>query len=273
MRDGLALAPKTPGLRDSQRWWRLSFIVTAEKDGDVAYVGSDWNEGIMPWSFGLSFDLDQSQPMLRGTVFTDRGVYRLGEEVRLKAILRHNTPQGIRLLPSGARVLLSVRDGQNRLVTEGTVAVNAWSSAEWAFTLPAEGGLGGYSIRAILESDKPVPKKPEDLKPGDEPGPDLDDEVAYEKAVHCVIPGRRVSTARLPRRREIEQRRGEGGRSGEGGGEREVPVRRPDAGASGHLDVDAVTRHPRRVRSTTRCRMGIGGSSWARSSASPMSRL
>jgi alpha-2-macroglobulin len=183
--DGLALAPKTPGLRDPERWWRLSFMVTAEKDGDVAYIGSDWNEGITPWAFGLSFDLDQSQPMLRGTVFTDRGVYRLGEEVRLKAILRHNTPQGIRLLPSGARVLLSVRDGQNRLVTEGTVAVNAWSSAEWAFTLPTEGSLGGYSIRAILESDKPVPKKPEDLKPGDEPGPALDDEVAYEKAVHA----------------------------------------------------------------------------------------
>ena len=26
-------------------WWKFAFIVTAEKDGDVAYVGSDWNEG------------------------------------------------------------------------------------------------------------------------------------------------------------------------------------------------------------------------------------
>ena len=183
--DGIAVAPKTPTLRDPQRWWRLSFIVTAEKDGDVAYVGSDWNEGITPWSFGLSFDLDQAQPMLRGTVFTDRGVYRLGEEVRLKAILRHNTPEGIRLLPPGAAVLLSIRDGQNRLVSERTVTVNGWSSAEWAFTLPAEGSLGYYSIRAILESDKPQPKKPEELRPGDEPGPQMDDEVAYEKAVRA----------------------------------------------------------------------------------------
>jgi hypothetical protein len=30
----------------------LRFIVTAEKDGDIAYVGSDWNEGISPWDFG-----------------------------------------------------------------------------------------------------------------------------------------------------------------------------------------------------------------------------
>ena len=52
-------------------------------------------------------------------MFTDRGVYRLGEEVHFKAILRQNTPTaGIRLLPEGTRVLISVRDTQNRLVDE-----------------------------------------------------------------------------------------------------------------------------------------------------------
>ena len=74
-----------------------------KKTATSRIVGSDWNEGITPWEFGVSFNLNQAQPMLRGTVFTDRGVYRLGEEVRLKAILRHNTPQGIRLLPAGHR--------------------------------------------------------------------------------------------------------------------------------------------------------------------------
>ena len=44
---------------------------------------------------------DEAEPLLRGTVFTDRGVYRLGEEVHFKAILRSNTPGGIRLLPDG----------------------------------------------------------------------------------------------------------------------------------------------------------------------------
>ena len=182
--EGVAIAPKTPTLRTSDDWWRFAFIVTAEKNGDVAYVGSDWNEGISPWSFGVPFNLDQAQPMLRGTVFTDRGVYRLGEEVHFKAILRHNSPQGIRLLPAGTAVLVTVRDGQYRVVNERTVKVGEWSSAEWTMTLPAEGNLGGYSVRAILERDKPQPKKPEELRPGDEPGPENDDHVAYEKSVH-----------------------------------------------------------------------------------------
>ena len=183
--DGIAMAPKTPGLRDARRWWRFAFIVTAEKDGDVGYLGSDWNEGIAPWSFGVAYSPDEAEPMLRGTVFTDRGVYRLGEEVRFKAILRHNTAQGIRLLPAGAAVFVSVRDAQDRVVDERTVTVNGWSSAEWALNLPGQGTLGSYSVRAVLEADRPKPRKPEELRPGDEPGPRTDDQVSYNKSVHA----------------------------------------------------------------------------------------
>jgi uncharacterized protein YfaS (alpha-2-macroglobulin family) len=50
--DGVAIAPNTP-LREADNWWKFAFVVTAEKDGDVAYVGSDWNEGIQPWDFGV----------------------------------------------------------------------------------------------------------------------------------------------------------------------------------------------------------------------------
>ena len=39
-------------------------------------------------------------------------------------------------------------------------------------TLPAEGALGNYSVRAMLESDRPKPKTPEDAQPGDEPSPE-----------------------------------------------------------------------------------------------------
>ena len=67
---------------------------------------------------------------------------------------------------------------------ERTVTVNAWSSAEWALALPAEGTLGSYSVRAVLEADRPKPKKPEELRPGEEPGPRADDQVSYEKSVH-----------------------------------------------------------------------------------------
>jgi alpha-2-macroglobulin len=180
--DGIALAPDT-ALRNSDEWWKFAFIVMAEKDGDVAYVGSDWNEGVQPWDFGMHFDLGESPALLRGTVFTDRGVYRLGEEVHFKAVLRQNAASGVRLLAAGTSVLISVRDGQGRLVDDRTVTLNAWSSAEWTMALPEEGTLGNYSVRAILESDRPKPKTPEALKPGERPGPQNDDRVPYTRRV------------------------------------------------------------------------------------------
>ena len=181
--DGTALAPNTR-LRDPDNWWKFDFLVTAEKDGDVAYVGSDWNEGISPWEFGTGLDLSEAVPLLRGSLFTDRGVYRLGEELHLKAVLRHNAPDGVRLLPNDTPVFVTVRDSQNRIVDERSVRVNNWSSAEWTMTLPRDGALGHYSVQAILESDRPKPRTPEQQRPGVEPSPEEDDWRAYRKSVH-----------------------------------------------------------------------------------------
>ena len=148
--DGIAIASETP-LRSPANPWQLSFIVLAEKDGDVAYVGSDWTEGLMPWEFGLRTDIGESATLLRGTVFTDRGVYRLGEEVHFKAILRTDAGRGVQLLPAGTAVTLTLADARSRQIDARTLRVNDWSSAEWTFTLPATGSLGNYSISASLE--------------------------------------------------------------------------------------------------------------------------
>ena len=104
--------------------------------------------------------------MLRGTVFSDRGVYRLGEEVHFKAILRQNTPTASGCCATGTPVFIALRDSQNRVVDERTVKINEWSSAEWTMTLPGEGALGHYSVRAVLESDKPKARTPEGAATG-----------------------------------------------------------------------------------------------------------
>jgi hypothetical protein len=163
--DGFAIAPDT-ALRNRRKPWELAFIVIAEKDGDVAYAGSDWNEGIWPWAFGLRTDPEEALPVLRGTIFTDRGVYRLGEEVHAKAIVRSDTPRGIQLLPRDTKVYIVLRDAQYREVERRTLALNDWSSAEWTFTVPQSGTLGNYSIHAQLtpfvEAQRPV--APDDIE-------------------------------------------------------------------------------------------------------------
>jgi uncharacterized protein YfaS (alpha-2-macroglobulin family) len=156
--DGVALAPGT-SLRKGERPWEStapSFLVFAEKNGDVAYAASDWNEGIQPWEFGNPYTLDEAEPLLRGAVFTDRGVYKLGEEVHLKAILRLDAPDGIRLLDPGTTIHVTVRDTHDKVVDRRTVKSSEWSSADWTLTVPADGSLGSYWIRASLDPERPV---------------------------------------------------------------------------------------------------------------------
>ena len=143
--DGVAIAPALP-LRGPKRWYetKFEFLVTAEKDGDIAYLGSDWTEGIDPWEFGINYDSAEQHSLLRGTVFADRGVYRLGEEVHYKAILRHDTASGIKVPDAGTTVYVSVRDSQDREIDQREVKLSAWGSVEWTQTLPAEGALGNY---------------------------------------------------------------------------------------------------------------------------------
>jgi uncharacterized protein YfaS (alpha-2-macroglobulin family) len=96
---------------------------------------------------------------LRGSVFSDRGVYRLGEQVHIKAILRTDTNTGIGLLPARTPVYVTVRDSQYREVETRTITLNEWSSADWTMTLPGSGSLGNYTIEAQLERPK-VPTAP-----------------------------------------------------------------------------------------------------------------
>jgi len=157
--DGIAVAPDTDLRRvkeakedEYEDYWsamsELHFVIVAEKNGDVAYVGSDWTEGLSPWEFDVNFSLNEAEPQFRGTVFADRGVYKLGEEVHFKLISRADTPKGMQLLPQGTKVDIVLRDSQSREIDTRTLTLNAWSSAEWTFKVPEEAPLGTYSVVA-----------------------------------------------------------------------------------------------------------------------------
>jgi len=175
---GLALAPNTsairtppkpapqpeqtqPGQQETEReddsWaalGELHFIVTAEKNGDVGFAASNWHDGISPWEFGLDYNINERHPLLRGTIFSDRGVYKLGEEVHVKAVLRSDTPTGMQLLPAGTKLTVMLHDAHDKEIDKRTVTLSEWSSAEWTVTIPSDGPLGNYSFSGSAEGQR-----------------------------------------------------------------------------------------------------------------------
>ena len=107
--DGIAMAPALP-LRKPDDWYELSFVVTAEKDGDVAYVGVRLERGHP--AVGL-------RPQLRA-VGSDRHPARLGlhRPRRLQAG-RGRPRQGHRPRRHAERHAAAAgRDGARRQVTD-----------------------------------------------------------------------------------------------------------------------------------------------------------
>ena len=157
-RDGVALAPaltlRQPSSHD------FSFIVTAEKDGDVAFLGSDWNGDVHPGAWNLRYGLDDSTSVLRGSVFTDRGVYKESETVHIKAVLRDDTPAGMRLISTSDALDVVVRDSRSHEVDTRTVRVNDWSSAEWTWCVPADAAFGRYRIEVSRPSSAESNRRP-----------------------------------------------------------------------------------------------------------------
>jgi uncharacterized protein YfaS (alpha-2-macroglobulin family) len=168
---GLALAPRTDLRREKkektakgeeneeeENWWQLvnalKFVVIAQKEGDTAYAASNWNDGIQPYEFETSFNLEEAEPTLRGTIFTDRGVYKPGEEVHAKVLLRTDTPNGIELLPAGTKVEVATTDSRNQEVDKRTVTLGEWSSGEWTWTIPNDGSLGEYYVHATVAKQR-----------------------------------------------------------------------------------------------------------------------
>jgi alpha-2-macroglobulin len=93
-------------------------------------------------------------------------VYKLGDDVHVKAILRRDTPSGIQLIPPGTPLHVLLKDGRDKVVDRRTVVLNAWSSAEWVTKLPGDSALGNYELLVSLDKDslEPAAPKPEDFE-------------------------------------------------------------------------------------------------------------
>jgi alpha-2-macroglobulin len=90
-------------------------------------------------------------PML-GTMFTDRGLYRPGEEASIKGIVRQPTSRGISPV-DGKQVTLEIRDPDGR-TTRTTEALGAWGSFSHQFIPSEDAPLGRYDVVAEVEGER-----------------------------------------------------------------------------------------------------------------------
>lgn len=104
--------------------------------GDRSILALKDKEMSSAWQFNLPGEADVPDT-LRGSVFTERGVYRPGEKVYIKAYVHTN---------GGGKLSLTVKDPRSKEVFQAKLKTDAYGSADFQFDLPKEGAVGRYDI-------------------------------------------------------------------------------------------------------------------------------
>jgi uncharacterized protein YfaS (alpha-2-macroglobulin family) len=143
---GLAMAPGANKLGGG-KGERRNFLFFAQKGDDESFVISSTQSGISPWDFGLDGTWEDRSSSLIGMLFSDRGIYRPGDEVQIKGVLRRAGPKGLIKL-SDANLELVVTDSRGEEIMQDKPRLTEFGSFHTKVKLPAGAPLGSYSVVA-----------------------------------------------------------------------------------------------------------------------------
>ena len=130
---------------DSYRSQRL--IAVVEHAGDTAIVDGNWSNGIQSWNFGVTEDRRGGATKIRGFIQSDRGLYRPGERVHFKGIVREIAMGRPPTVPAAKKVEIEVQDSRGQTVLQTQAKLSAFGGFAFDQALGADAALGDYQDR------------------------------------------------------------------------------------------------------------------------------
>lgn len=152
--DGMATLPgwQTLGVKSRNDWSSPRLWLFCRADEGEAFVHSDWGTGIGPWEFGVSYDWypDPTRPQV--FMFTEKGLYRQGDTVRVKGMVRARR-LGRWALPATRRGEVRVQDSRGEEVARQQVTLGDFGGFDLRVPLRPDAVSGWYSVVCELADD------------------------------------------------------------------------------------------------------------------------
>lgn len=158
---GMANAPGLTANPAPRPWY-----LVASRGQDMAFVvlnGQTLPGGQYLYAYNHHRNRPPTPKRLVGHIFSERGIYRPGDKVQLKGILRLEDRLGVHRLPEAVRqVKVEVMDSRDTPILEQVVDVTDTDTFSLTVPTDAKGRLGTFTVRATPQGLEGV--RPEELR-------------------------------------------------------------------------------------------------------------
>jgi len=121
--------------------------IVARAGADRAVLGvNESGYELSPWQFNAYSAWGIGKLPVAAAVFTERGIYRPGEKVFAKLIVRDGTLGALRAPARGDSAKLTFRDREGEAVRSKVLPLSPYGTAADSFEVPAETKLGTYAV-------------------------------------------------------------------------------------------------------------------------------
>lgn len=122
----------------------LALLMSGEHFG-IGYSG--WTQGTEPWQFGFAYS--PRAPAYQAYIYSDRPVYRGGQPVYFRGILR-SKDDVVYMPPPLDTVPVTLRDPRGEIVYQRAHELSEFGSFHGAFDIPKDAALGAYRLSLEL---------------------------------------------------------------------------------------------------------------------------
>lgn len=131
--------------------WEPLLALASTEAGSFGVASATWQQGINAWDFGLTGGNDAIP--YTGYVYTDRPIYRPGQTLYWKALIRRDNDAQYTLPAPGQPVTVTINDDQGNVLVQRRTALNAIGAVDGELALGPDAGLGYYYISVRLSEE------------------------------------------------------------------------------------------------------------------------
>ncbi|MBL8134590.1 MAG: Ig-like domain-containing protein, partial [Anaerolineae bacterium] len=132
--------------------WRSASVAMLNDGDHFGVAAGEWSGGIEGYYFGVP--LEYSPERTRAYVYTDRPVYRPGQPVYYRGVVRLKDDVTYSA-PDFTTLPVQIFDPENNLLSETTVTLTAAGTFSGQFDIDPDAALGYYRIDALLPGEDP----------------------------------------------------------------------------------------------------------------------